>query len=87
MDEPTNGLDPFWMGSFVELVRYVKNEGHAVLFSTHQLQIAESIADDVIFLKEGKIAEQGTIASFVERYGPYGLNAAFDKLFALPIEP
>ncbi|MEK3916259.1 ABC transporter ATP-binding protein [Paenibacillus sp. FSL H7-0331] len=84
MDEPTNGLDPYWMGSFVELIRYVKSEGHAVIFSTHQLQIAESISDYVIFLKEGKIAEQGTTASLIERYGSYGLTAAFDKLFAYP---
>ncbi|NOU94443.1 ATP-binding cassette domain-containing protein [Paenibacillus sp. LMG 31456] len=87
MDEPTNGLDPYWMGSFVELIRYVKNEGHAIIFSTHQLQIAEAISDYVLFLKEGRIAEEGTTASFIERYGPYGLSAAFDKLFAFPDLP
>jgi len=81
MDEPTNGLDPYWMDSFVELVRYAKREGHAVLFSTHQLGVAESAADHVVFLKEGRIAEEGTAESFRKAYGPGGLQAAFSKLF------
>ncbi|WP_159884819.1 ABC transporter ATP-binding protein [Paenibacillus puerhi] len=81
MDEPTNGLDPYWMDSFAELVRFAKGEGHAVLFSTHQLQIAEATADHVVFLKDGGIAEQGTTASILERYGPYGLQTVFSRLF------
>ncbi|MEK8132621.1 ABC transporter ATP-binding protein [Paenibacillus filicis] len=81
MDEPTNGLDPYWMDSFAELVRFAKAEGHAVLFSTHQLQIAEAAADRVVFLKDGGIAEQGRTSSFTDRYGPYGLQAVFSRLF------
>ncbi|MED4603770.1 ABC transporter ATP-binding protein [Paenibacillus validus] len=81
MDEPTNGLDPYWMDSFVDLVRYAKQEGHAVIFSTHQLQVAEAAADHVVFLKEGRIVEEGTTASFIQAYGSYGLQAVFAKLF------
>ncbi|SDC92850.1 ABC-type multidrug transport system, ATPase component [Paenibacillus sp. UNCCL117] len=81
MDEPTNGLDPYWMESFAELVRFAKREGHAVLFSTHQLQIAEAAADRVVFLKDGGVAEQGPTAAFLEAYGSYGLQAVFSRLF------
>ncbi|MEI7024196.1 ABC transporter ATP-binding protein [Paenibacillus sp. y28] len=81
MDEPTNGLDPYWMDSFVNLVRFAKQEGHAVIFSTHQLQVAEAVADTVVFLKEGAIAQEGPTAMFQEKYGPFGLQAAFSELF------
>ncbi|MFD2878075.1 ATP-binding cassette domain-containing protein [Paenibacillus rhizoplanae] len=32
MDEPTNGLDPFWMNEFVKLLQNIREEGHTVLF-------------------------------------------------------
>lgn len=86
LDEPTNGLDPYWMESFVELVRRARRNGHAVIFSTHQLPAAEATADCVVFLKEGRMAEQGTIASFADRFGPDGLQGAFQALFGFRAE-
>lgn len=47
MDEPTNGLDPFWMNEFVNLLQGIKKEGYSVVFSTHQLEIADKIADQI----------------------------------------
>ncbi|MED0758068.1 ABC transporter ATP-binding protein [Aneurinibacillus thermoaerophilus] len=82
LDEPTNGLDPYWMDSFVRLVKGIKEKGHAVLFSTHQLHVAEAIADRVIFLRNGKIIQEGTIEEFRKRYGALGLHAAFSELFS-----
>ncbi|GFN32305.1 ABC transporter ATP-binding protein [Paenibacillus xylaniclasticus] len=81
MDEPTNGLDPYWMDSFVELVNKVKEEGHTVIFSTHQMHVADAVADTVIFLKEGKVARSGTIASYRKDDETYGLHKAFRELY------
>lgn len=83
MDEPTNGLDPYWLESFVSLVRSAREEGHAVIFSTHQLAVAEAVADQVVFLKEGRIMERGTVDDFRQSYGEYGLQGAFNRLFGL----
>ncbi|WP_442600593.1 ABC transporter ATP-binding protein [Paenibacillus sp. KN14-4R] len=83
MDEPTNGLDPYWLESFISLVRSAKQEGHAVIFSTHQLQIAEAVADQVVFLKEGRIMEEGDVNTFYQKYGSQGLQGAFNRLFGL----
>ncbi|WP_409340593.1 AAA family ATPase [Paenibacillus sp. MBLB4367] len=80
MDEPTNGLDPYWMDSFVTLVNRVKQEGHAVIFSTHQLQVAEAVADHVAFIKGGRVAREGSVESFREAYGEYSLQRAFSEL-------
>lgn len=81
MDEPTNGLDPIWMESFVELVRLTKREGHAVIFSTHQLSVAEEVADCVVFLKNGRVEREGAIGEFIREDGKSGLQTTFSDLF------
>lgn len=87
MDEPTNGLDPYWMDSFVELVRTAKREGHTIIFSTHQLQVADAVADGVIFLKEGRIEREGAIDKFRQTEGLSGLQAAFTSIFGSHSRP
>ncbi|MGU3473324.1 ABC transporter ATP-binding protein [Paenibacillus sp. D51F] len=77
LDEPTNGLDPYWMDAFVELVKRAGEDGHAVIYSTHQLPVAEASANYVLFLQEGSAVKQGAVSSFLEEYGPGGLHAAF----------
>ncbi|WP_274518873.1 ABC transporter ATP-binding protein [Tumebacillus flagellatus] len=72
LDEPTNGLDPYWMESLAELLVQLKAEGQTVLFSTHQLDVAEAVADEVVFLNRGRVISQGSVPSF-----PDGLSAAF----------
>lgn len=57
LDEPTNGLDPHWVQSFNEILLNTKKNGQGILFSTHNLTVAESVADKVIFLKEGSMKE------------------------------
>ncbi|WP_211750336.1 heme ABC exporter ATP-binding protein CcmA [Paenibacillus sp. Marseille-Q4541] len=75
MDEPTNGLDPYWMKEFAQILLEMKKDGQTVIFSTHQLDIAEEIADRVIFLNKGKHVGEGPVSHFREQYG--SLSAAF----------
>ncbi|WP_366296096.1 ABC transporter ATP-binding protein [Paenibacillus sp. AN1007] len=77
MDEPTNGLDPFWMQEFVHLLRDIKQEGHMVVFSTHQLEVANDIADQVLFMNQGRNVGEGTADAIREQYG--SLHAAFHQ--------
>jgi ABC-type multidrug transport system ATPase subunit len=84
MDEPTNGLDPYWMESFVKLVRQAAAGGQTVLFSTHQLPIAEALADRIVFLREGEIVLDGPTTDIRRTYGAAGLQEAFGELFGLP---
>ncbi|MBO7744242.1 ABC transporter ATP-binding protein [Paenibacillus sp. MWE-103] len=69
LDEPTNGLDPFWMETFIQLVQSAKEEGQSVLFSTHQLDVAEACADRLVFLSGGRIVQEGRSASLRNLYG------------------
>lgn len=79
LDEPTNGLDPYWMESLADLLVQLKAAGQSVLFSTHQLDVAEEVADEVIFLNQGNVISQGSVQSFQEQYGTDGLKAAFSR--------
>jgi ABC-type multidrug transport system ATPase subunit len=83
MDEPTNGLDPYWMDSFVRLIRKAANQGQTVLFSTHQLQIAEALADRIVFLQSGTVVFNGTKQEIEQRYGYDGLQEMYAELFGL----
>ncbi|MFJ9500739.1 ABC transporter ATP-binding protein [Brevibacillus centrosporus] len=82
LDEPTNGLDPYWMDAFVDLVRDLKQAGQSVLFSTHQLQVADTVADRAIFLMNGHVVRDSSIQEYQAEYGALGLYGAFADLFA-----
>ncbi|MRN52708.1 ABC transporter ATP-binding protein [Paenibacillus monticola] len=81
MDEPTNGLDPFWMNEFVERLQNIKQEGHTVIFSTHQLEIADKAADHIVFLSNGRNVGEGSTGQIREQFG--SLYAAFNHSLGL----
>nr|WP_207952171.1 ABC transporter ATP-binding protein [Paenibacillus turpanensis] len=81
MDEPTNGLDPYWMDTFVRIVKETASNGQTVLFSTHQLHIAEKLADRILFLKDGRIELDGSAADIRSRLGAERLEAALSGWF------
>ena len=57
MDEPTNGLDPFWINEFIELVQILKKKGMMIVFSTHMMDVAAEVGDRILFIHDGKLAE------------------------------
>ena len=83
MDEPTNGLDPFWMDSFMDIVRQAAARGQTVLFSTHQIPIAEALADRIVFLRSGEVAFDGTKEDMTAKYGQGGWQAVYAEVFGL----
>jgi len=68
LDEPTNGLDPFWIATLKNMLVKEKEKGMHVLFSTHLLSFAEEIADEVILLHEGEIIASGRIDSLLAQH-------------------
>ena len=60
LDEPTSGLDPKAAHEFQELLASLRDEGKAVLMSTHDIFRAKEIADTVGIMAEGKLVMQET---------------------------
>ena len=61
LDEPTNGLDPYWIAYLKTMLKEERANGQIVLFSTHLLSLAEEIADQVILIHDGRILAAGEI--------------------------
>lgn len=68
LDEPTNGLDPFWIATLKQMLIDEKEQGQMVLFSTHLLSLAEEIADEVVMIHEGELLEQGAISELLTKH-------------------
>lgn len=66
-DEVTSALDPELVGEVLEVIRDIaKNDDMAMVLVTHEMDFALDIADKVLFLDEGVIAEQGTASQVIE---------------------
>ena len=59
-DEPTSALDPEMVGEVLELMKQLALEGMTMVVVTHEMGFAREVADRVIFMCDGKIAEEGT---------------------------
>ena len=59
-DEPTSALDPEMVGEVLDLMRTLAKEGVTMVIVTHEMGFAREVADRVLFMYEGVIAEQGT---------------------------
>ena len=58
-DEPTSALDPEMVGEVLELMKQLAEEGMTMVVVTHEMGFAREVADRVIFMCDGKIAEEG----------------------------
>lgn len=66
LDEPTNGLDPDGMIEMRDLIRHLaRNEGVAVLLSSHLLDEVEKVADRVAILSHGRLAAEGRVSDLL----------------------
>ncbi len=61
MDEPFVGLDPTASFLLKEMMREVCEQGGAIFFSTHVLEVAEKLCDKVAIIKQGKLIRSGTM--------------------------
>jgi len=63
LDEPTSGLDPKAGHDFIVLLRQLREEGKAILMSTHDIFRAREVADTIAIMNDGRIIMQESAAS------------------------
>ena len=59
-DEPTSALDPEMVGEVLKVIKKLAETGLTMLIVTHEMEFARDVADRVIFMDEGVIAEEGS---------------------------
>ena len=62
LDEPTTGLDPISLIRLKGLITKEKEKGKTILITSHIMSFVEEVADEIVFLLEGKIYFKGTIS-------------------------
>jgi len=58
-DEPTSALDPELVGEVLKVMKELAREGMTMIVVTHEMSFAREVADEVIFMDQGVIVEQG----------------------------
>ena len=77
MDEPFVGLDPKASHQLKEIMRTICDEGGAIFFSTHVLEVAEKLCDRIAIIKGGRLIKSGTMD---EVRGDESLESVFLEL-------
>ena len=68
LDEPTSGLDPMTMKYIHKLILEQKNRGCTIFLTTHNMEEATVLCDEVALLNEGRIVERGAPGQICRRY-------------------
>ncbi len=69
LDEPTVGVDPHSRERIFDIVRDLKSQGTAILYTTHYMEEAEILCDRLGVMDEGRIAAMGTLAELLQTLG------------------
>ncbi|HTQ71661.1 MAG TPA: ABC transporter ATP-binding protein [Acidocella sp.] len=78
LDEPTASLDPD-TGDYVRtaLEEYRRESGAAILLASHNMAEVERLCDEVLMMKQGRVADRGTPAELIARYGRENMEQVF----------
>jgi sodium transport system ATP-binding protein len=86
MDEPTNGLDVMAVRDTRQSIRALRDQGRCVLFSTHYMDEAERLCDNIAIIVGGQIVASGAPTELMARTGKDNLEDAFVALAGQVLE-
>ena len=86
LDEPFSGLDPVNENLFREAILDLRRRGTTIIFSTHNMAVAEQMCDSIFMIYRGKKVLDGTLDSIQDSYGSDTLRVQLDggSLLGLP---
>lgn len=82
LDEPTTGLDPISLIHLKEIIQKEKEKGKTLLITTHIMSLVEEIADEIVFLLDGKIYFKGSVDQLKLQTGQSDLEHAIANLMS-----
>jgi ABC-2 type transport system ATP-binding protein len=68
LDEPLSGLDPIGRKELKEVIKKVNGVGKTVFFSSHIISDVEEVCEEVIFIKNGKLFYEGSVANIIKEH-------------------
>lgn len=77
LDEPFSGLDPVNVNLIKDIMLDIKKAGKTIIFSTHMMDAAEKLCDDIIMINKGKKVLDGTIESIKQEYGTNSMRLEY----------
>ncbi|RZN60644.1 MAG: ABC transporter ATP-binding protein [Thermoproteota archaeon] len=86
LDEPFSGLDPQAGRILKELMRKHARDGRTVVFSTHILEIAEAVAENIVIMSNGRVVGSGSPDELKKRLSVSDMESAFLKATGLSEE-
>ncbi len=82
LDEPTTGLDPIALIYLKELIKKEKEKGKTILITTHIMSVVEELADEIVFLLDGKIYFKGSVEALKKQTNQTNLEHAIANLIS-----
>jgi len=82
LDEPTTGLDPISLIHLKELIQKEKEKGKTILITTHIMSFVNEVADEIVFLLDGKIYFKGSIDALKKQTNNNNLEHAIANLIS-----
>lgn len=82
LDEPTNGLDPIAMIHLKELILKEKAKGKTIIITTHIMSFVDEMADEIVFLLDGKIYFKGSVDALKKQTNNENLEHAIANLIS-----
>ena len=82
LDEPTTGLDPISLIYLKELIQKEKAKGKTILITTHIMSFVNEVANEIVFLLDGKIYFKGSIEALKEQTNNDNLEQAIANLIS-----
>jgi Cu-processing system ATP-binding protein len=80
LDEPTAGLDPLASSTLKDKIRRERQAGRTVILTSHVMSEIEELADTIVYLLEGKLYFEESLASLLERTGEPNLERALARV-------
>jgi ABC-2 type transport system ATP-binding protein len=70
LDEPSTGLDPQARRNLWDLIQQIKTEGKTIILTTHYMEEAQYLCDEIAIMDYGKIITAGKPVDLIKRYSP-----------------
>ena len=84
LDEPTAGVDVDLRAEIWRLMRALNAAGTTILLTTHYLEEAESLCDEIALIRAGRIVDRGSATTLRDRYAASSIADLYQRVLNLP---